>query len=185
MKQKKRKSWVLAYCGMVAALSVALMLVGAIFPIAMFIAPALASFLIATVCVECGRKSALTTYAAVSLLGLLFVPDKEVAMVYAALLGYYPLLKPYLDHIRMSLVRAVCKLLLCNGAMLVVYGLVLLLFPAGDIAQELKTTALVLTVATLLIGDVAFLLYDRALVNLLRIYDRIWRPRLHRMIGRG
>ena len=48
MKGRKSKSWAMADCGMAAALSVALMLLGAVFPIAMFIAPAVASFLIAT-----------------------------------------------------------------------------------------------------------------------------------------
>ncbi len=50
MKKRKSKSWAMAYCGMAAALCVALMLLGTIIPIAMFIAPAVASFLIATVC---------------------------------------------------------------------------------------------------------------------------------------
>ena len=50
MKKQNRKSWTMAYCGMAAALCVALMLLGAVIPIAMFIAPALAGFLIATVC---------------------------------------------------------------------------------------------------------------------------------------
>ena len=54
MKKRKSKSWSMAYCGMAAALCVALMLLGTIIPIAMFIAPAVASFLIATVCMECG-----------------------------------------------------------------------------------------------------------------------------------
>ena len=36
MKGRKSKSWAMAYCGMAAALSVALMLLGAVFPIAMF-----------------------------------------------------------------------------------------------------------------------------------------------------
>ena len=58
----------MAYCGIVAALCVALMLLGAVIPIAMFIAPAVAGFLVATVCVECGMQLALTAYAAVSLL---------------------------------------------------------------------------------------------------------------------
>ena len=68
MKKQNRKSWTMAYCGMAAALCVALMLLGAVIPIAMFIAPAVAGFLSATVCVECGRTMALTAYAAVSLL---------------------------------------------------------------------------------------------------------------------
>ena len=71
----------MAYCGMAAALCVALMLLGAVIPIAMFIAPALAGFLIATVCVECGRTMALTAYAAVSLLALLFVPAIALGVI--------------------------------------------------------------------------------------------------------
>ena len=94
MKKQQRKSWAMAYCGIVAALCVALMLLGAVIPIAMFIAPAVAGFLIATVCVECGRTMALTAYAAVGLLAVLFVPDKEVALIFVFLLGYYPLAKP-------------------------------------------------------------------------------------------
>ena len=89
MKKRKSKSWSMAYCGMAAALCVALMLLGTIIPIAMFIAPAVASFLIATVCMECGITMAWTAYAAVSLLGLLFVPDKEIALIFTVLLGYY------------------------------------------------------------------------------------------------
>lgn len=180
---KARKSWAMAYCGMAAALSVALMLLGAVVPVLMFIAPAVASLLIATVCVECGRTMALTAYGAVSLLSLLFVPDKEVALVFVFLLGYYPLVKPRLERIRPPLVRGLCKLLLCNGAVLAMYGLVLLV-PAGSISQELKTTALVVSLATLAMGNVAFLLYDRALHNLLQVYQLVWRPKLHKMLGK-
>ena len=173
----------MAYCGMAAALSVALMLLGAVFPIAMFIAPAVASFLIATVCAECGMTMALTAYGAVSLLSLLFVPDKEVALVFVFLLGYYPLVKPCFERLRPALLRAVCKLLLCNGAVLLMYGLVFLLVPAGSIAQEMRATALAVSLATLAMGNVAFLLYDRALHNMLMLYRIVWQPKLHKMLG--
>ena len=156
MKKQNRKSWTMAYCGMAAALCVALMLLGAVIPIAMFIAPALAGFLIATVCVECGRTMALTAYAAVSLLALLFVPDKEVALIFV---------------------------FLCNAAVLAMYGLLLVLIPAGSISQELRTTAWIVTLSTLAMGNVAFLLYDRALHNLLMLYRLVWQPKLHRMLG--
>ena len=183
MKGRKSKSWAMAYCGMAAALSVVLMLLGAVFPIAMFIAPAVASFLIATVCVECGMQLALTAYAAVSLLALLFVPDKEVALIFVFLLGYYPLVKPRFERIRLPLVRVLCKLLLCNGAVLAMYGLVLLLIPGGSISQEMRTTALAVSLVTLAMGNAAFLLYDRALHNMLMLYKVVWQPRLHKMLS--
>ena len=174
MKKQNRKSWTMAYCGMAAALCVALMLLGAVIPIAMFIAPAVAGFLVATVCVECGMQLALTAYAAVSLLALLFVPDKEVALIFVFLLGYYPLAKPKFERIRPAVLRIVCKLLLCNGAVLV---------PAGSISQELRTTALAVSLATLAMGNVAFVLYDRALHNMLMMYRLVWRPKLHKTLG--
>ena len=166
MKQNHQKSWAMAYCGIVAALCVALMLLGAVIPIAMFIAPAVAGFLVATVCVECGMQLALTAYAAVSLLALLFVPDK-----------------PKFERIRPAVLRIVCKLLLCNGAVLAMYGLVFLLVPAGSISQELRTTALAVSLATLVMGNVAFVLYDRALHNMLMMYRLVWRPKLHKTLG--
>ena len=183
MNRKHQKSWGMAYCGIVTALCVALMLLGAVIPIAMFIAPAVAGFLVATVCVECGMQLALTAYAAVSLLALLFVPDKEVALVFVFLLGYYPLVKPRFERIRLPLVRVLCKLLLCNGGILAMYGLVLLLVPAGSIAEELRTTALAVSLVTLAMGNAAFLLYDRALHNMLMLYKVVWQPRLHKMLG--
>ena len=183
MKQNHQKSWAMAYCGIVAALCVALMLLGAVIPIAMFIAPAVAGFLVATVCVECGKTMALTAYGAVSLLSLLFVPDKEVALIFVFLLGYYPLAKPKFERIRPAVLRIVCKLLLCNGAVLAMYGLVFLLVPAGSISQELRTTALAVSLATLVMGNVAFVLYDRALHNMLMMYRLVWRPKLHKTLG--
>ena len=183
MKKNHRTSWAMAYCGIVAALCVALMLLGAVIPIAMFIAPAVAGFLIATVCVECGLQMALTAYAAVSLLALLFVPDKEVALIFTVLLGYYPLVKPKFERIRPALLRGVCKLLLFNGAVLAMYGLIYLLVPMGSISQELRTTAMAATLVTLAMGNVAFLLYDRALHNMLMMYRLVWQPKLHKTLG--
>ena len=76
MKRTPGKSWMLAYCGMASALCIAVMLLGTALPILLFIAPAVAGFLIAAVREECGSRMALTAYAAVSLLSLLLVPDR-------------------------------------------------------------------------------------------------------------
>ena len=104
------------------------------------------------------------------------MPDKEVALIFVFLLGYYPLAKPRFDRIRPAVLRCVCKLLLCNAAVLAMYGLLLVLIPAGSISQELRTTAWIVTLSTLAMGNVAFLLYDRALHNLLMLYRLVWQP---------
>ena len=184
MRQNTNPSWPVALCGMVVALSVVLMLLGAIIPIAMFIAPAAGGLLIGAVAEECGHRYAWITYGAASVLGVLFVPDKETALFFVALLGYYPLVKPRLDRLRPAPLRVGAKLLLCNGSVLALYGVLLVLFPAGQVADEVQEAAFVLAAVTLLIGNVAFLLFDRALVNLLKVYRLVWQPRLHKMLGK-
>ena len=63
------------------------------------------------------------------------------------------------------------------------FGLVLLLIPGGSISQEMRTTALAVSLVTLAMGNAAFLLYDRALHNMLMLYKVVWQPRLHKMLG--
>ena len=48
----------------------------------------------------------------------------------------------------------------------------------------MRTTALAVSLTTLAMGNVAFLLYDRALHNMLQVYRILWQPRLHKMLGR-
>ena len=127
----------LAYCGMASALCIAVMLLGTALPILLFIAPAVAGFLIAAVREECGNRMALTAYAAVSLLSLLLVPDRGGgAGNFAALLGYYPLVKPRFDRIRPETVQLLAKLSLCNLAVLAIYGLLLALLPGAPPMEQ-------------------------------------------------
>ncbi len=184
MRQNTNPSWPVALCGMVVALSVVLMLLGAIIPVAMFIAPAAGGLLIGAVAEECGHRYAWITYGAASVLGVLFVPDKETALFFVALLGYYPLVKPRLDRLRPAPLRVGAKLLLCNGAVALLYGVLLVLFPAAQMPDEVQEAAFAMAAVTLLIGNVAFLLFDRALVNLLKVYKLVWQPRLHKMLGK-
>ena len=94
---RARQSWPVALCGMAVAVAVVLLLLGAILPVALFIAPAAGGIFIGAVGVECGRRWAWTAYGAAGLLGLLLVPDKETAFLFVALLGYYPLVKPWFE----------------------------------------------------------------------------------------
>ncbi|MCI2046768.1 MAG: hypothetical protein LKJ90_03525 [Faecalibacterium sp.] len=183
MKQKHRKSWALALGGVFGALAVAVMLLGAVIPLAMFIAPAFAGLLVMFACAECGPRMAVTLYTAISILSILFVPDKEVALVFVGILGYWPLIKPRYDTIRSPALRALAKSFTFILAILAIYSLVFVLFPATQISDDLKEAGLALTAATLLVGNIAFLLYDKAMASLLRLYRLVWQPKLHHMLG--
>ena len=141
----------------------------------------MASFLIATVCVECGKTMALTAYGAVSLLSLLFVPDKEVALTFVFLLGYYPLASLF-ERIRPALLRLSASCCSATaGSWRCTAGAA-----AGPGGQHRRRAAHY--GAGRLAGDAghgqcSFLLYDRALHNMLMLYKVVWQPRLHKMLG--
>lgn len=182
MRSRNTQSRRVALCGLMGALSVAVMELGVVIPVAMFIAPMLACVLVMVVCAECGSRFAWAEYAAVALLGVLFVPDKEVAFTFA-FLGYYPLVKPRFDALRPRPLCAAAKLLYFNASILAMYALLYGLFFPGQLLADLAGAGLALAAFTLLVGNIAFLLLDKALVNLLRAYCLVWRPRLHRMLG--
>ncbi len=179
-----RRSWCVALCGVLGALSIALMLLGAAIPLAAFIAPAVGGLLVLLACEECGRQMAWTMYAAVSLLGVLFVPDKEVALVFLLPLGYYPLVKPRFDALHGALLRLAAKTLLFIVSISAMYGLLLLLFSMDYAPEALVSAGEWLAALTALMGYTAFVLYDRALLNLLRLYRLVWQPKLRRILGR-
>ena len=178
----KRHTQAVALCGVLGALAVAVMLLGAVLPIALYIAPMFAGLLVLVVREECGTRMAWTMYAAVSLLGVLFVPDKEVVFTFIFIAGYYPLVKPRLDALCPLVLRLSAKLLLFNGSVLVMYGILMLLFFPSWMQMQWNMAELLFTGVILLLGNAAFFLYDKAVVNLLRAYRLLWQPRLHRML---
>ena len=99
--RRKSKAPVIALCGVLAALAVALMFLGGTVAFAVIACPVLASLVLIPVYCECGWKWGLLWYAAVSALGLLLAPEKEAAILFV-FFGYYPMLKKFFGRIRKS-----------------------------------------------------------------------------------
>ena len=149
----------IALGGMMAALAVVVMSLGGLIPVATYVCPMLCMLLELTVCLFCGTRIAWAWYGAVSILSLLLGPDKEAATVFC-FLGYYPIVKPRLDCMKLSVLW---KGLLFNASMLVMYWLLMHLFGMAELAEEFsefgKWTAIIL----LGLGNVTFFLLDRVL----------------------
>lgn len=179
---KKNKSFSVAFCGVFGALSVVVMLLGSIIPIAIYIAPALAALLVVLAMEECGKKMAGTLYLAVSIISLLFVPDREVSFVYVFLLGYYPLIRDKLDRLTPKWKSIGAKLMLFNVSLLVAYGLLLLMFFPGWEQMQRMTAEWVITTVIWLLGNLSFYLFDRAIPIMLLVYRIRMKPRLHQVL---
>lgn len=145
-----------------AALAVVIMCLGGIIPIATYICPMLCALLLAVVLKFTGRRIAWAWYAAVSLLSLLLGPDKEAAAVFV-FLGYYPIIKPWLDKRKLS---ALWKLALFNGMILILYALLIWLFQMEQVILEFQELGAVLTGVTLILGNVVLFMLDMLLGRL-------------------
>lgn len=152
----------MALTGMMCALGAAIMMMGALFPLATFCCPALAGLVLIPVFVECGEKLSWCAYAAIAALSLMLCPDKEAALLFV-FLGYYPILKWRLEQIRSRLLRIFAKLGIFNLSVGIAYALLIFLLRMDAILQEYREMGMVLAIACLLLGNLTLLLYDRLL----------------------
>lgn len=175
---RDRMSFRVSFCGVLAALMVAIMLLGTMIPTTTYICPALAGVLLIPVVWEFGFRTGGVLYLAVSLLSLFLAPDKEAGLFFVLLFGWYPLLRPKLQHIRRRVPRVVLKLVLFNLSLVVIFALLLFVLVMPDLQTEAQTWTGLLLAGMLLLGNVAFLLYDLLLARVSDLYVCRLRPKL-------
>lgn len=159
----------IALCGVLSALAVTVMLAGGLLGAATYCAPLLAMAALLPVLEECGAGAAWAAWAAVSILGLLLVSDRELALVYAAF-GWYPVFRPALNRIPLKFLRLLVRLALLNGMTLLLYGGLL-----GLMGLTADLTSRRLNALLLVLANVIFLLLDRILDRLTSLWRRKWR----------
>ena len=76
--------------------------------------PALCGVLTTLVVIECGDRTALLMYGAVSILSLLLLPAKESAVVYLLVFGWYPVAKRRIESINKPVLEWGLKLGGCS-----------------------------------------------------------------------
>ena len=148
--------------GMLAALAVVIMNLVGLIPVATFVCPMLCMMILTLVVRFCGRRIGWAWYGAVSILSVLLGPDKEAAAIFA-FLGYYPLLKPWLDRMKGG---TLLKFLFFNCVILLMYWLLINLFGLAQIAQEYRELGLAMTIFTLITGNLIFFMLDKILARL-------------------
>lgn len=144
-----------ALCGLMAALSTVILLAGAVLGFGIYLAPMVAGMLLLPVGRSFGWKYHGMLWIVVSVLSFLLVPEIEETLMYLCLFGCYPILYPKLCGLPRG-VRALVKLLLFNGAFLLVELLVIWVL----VPQAVEWWY---AVVLLLLGNMMFLCYDRAI----------------------
>ena len=169
----------MALCGMMTALSVTVMLMGGVIPLATFCAPMLAGLSLLPVIAEAGKRMSLAAYAAIAILSLLLGPDKEAALLFA-FLGWYPAAKWTLDRIRRRPLRIAAKLGLFNLAIAAMLLSMAFLLNMQAVIAEYAAMTGVMAAGCILMGNACMLLYDRLILIWMFLYLKRLRPKLMR-----
>ena len=164
-QQQSRRA---ALCGLLAALSVAILSLGGLIPFATFACPMLAMICLLPIVCDYGTGTALLVYAASAVLGVLLCADKELALLYV-FLGWYPAFRPRLERLP-RLPRAGVKTGLFCLAVTAMYALILHLLRLDAVVEEFAEYSAPMLIGLLAMGCLVFLVFDRALGVLALVY---------------
>ena len=159
----------IALCGILTALSVTGMIIAGFMGVFTYAAPMIAGGVMIVPVREYGKGTAFTMFASVSLLSMILIPDKEMALFYLLLFGHYPIIQPLLNGINHKLPRILLKALVFNAGAVLSVLLAKLIF-AVPIFDSDKPIWL-LAAAYLIAANICFALYDRALLGFYTLYD--------------
>jgi len=154
----------IALGGVLSAMAQVIMGLGTMIPFATYICPVLCMLILCVYHRIAGRKAAWTWYIATSLVSLLLSPDKEASAM-LVFFGYYPIVKPVLEGKALGWFY---KFTVFNISILTMYGLLIYVFAMTQVAAEFQEMGTVMTIATLLLGNVTFFVLDRLLTILFR-----------------
>lgn len=173
------KSFRVAFCGLISALSVVLMISTSIIPVATYAFPCFAGILLTAVVIEFGEKWAFAAYAAVSLLSLFLAGDKEAVVYFIAFLGFYPILKSYIERLRSKAAQYIIKYAVFNVCIIAAFLACKFILAIPD--EEFTILGFYVPWAFLAAGEFIFFLYDIAVTVLVQRYVISVRSKLFKM----
>lgn len=154
--------------GIVTALSVVLMLLTTVIPFGTYAFPAFAGMLLVAVVIELNCAWAFSVYFVVSVLSFLLLSDKEAALYYAVFLGFYPIVKNFIERIKSRVLQYVLKFSAFNVCMVLAFYLSV--FVLSIPKESFSINGHYLPLVFLALGNVAFIIYDFCVTKVVTIY---------------
>lgn len=179
-KQGSSIGYVVSLCGVMSGLALALMFILGMVPSFEYISPALGGMLIWIIRKQLGVKYGLVSYLAVGFLGLLIVPNYEATMMFLFLLGYYPIIREYLQKIKIKLFQWAAKLAVFAIPSIGAYFVLIHLFGLEYLLEEADDFGKYGSLVLLGLGALAFVLYDIFLGFFNPFYDKIIKPKIQK-----
>lgn len=169
--------YVVSLCGVMSGLALALMFILGMVPSFEYLSPGIGGMLIWVIRKQLGIKYGLTSYLAVGILGLLIVPNYEATMMFLFLLGYYPIIREYLQKIKIKIFQWIVKLAVFAIPSVGAYTILIRLFGMEYLMEDVAEFGLY---GLLALGAIAFILYDIFLGLVNPYYDKIIKPKIQK-----
>lgn len=158
-----------AMCGVITALSVALMFLGGTMFVFVYIMPMLTSVFMIMLKRTFSTSGAVITYISTSILSLMLVPEKECALMYVLFFGYYPIIYHSLESIKLVPLKWIAKLIVFNVSLLSVQLLLIYAFHIPFLSEG-EGIAVIIVFAVLM--NILFVIYDYTIKMLWILYEK-------------
>ena len=164
--------------GICSAVCLMAMFMSSFLPMLNYTIPACAGFMMVVMVVETNLGWAMATYCSVSLLCIFVTPNYEASLLFIIFMGYYPILKYYLDaHVSKGL-RIAIKLVVYNIAIVLFYLAFQFIFTSVDMIEGLERFGKFAPLVLWAMANAVLPLYDFALTQLTDIYTKWFRKKI-------
>ena len=163
---------------MMAALASAFMLLS-YFPYLTYAIPAIAGMFIMVVVIEIDCKWAFGSYLASAFLVFLFA-ETESKLMFIGLLGYYPIIKALIERVKRPILEWLIKIVVFNLSLAVIYFALSALI--GINGEDLGIFGKYGVIILLILGNVAFVLYDIAVSRMSVVYWNVFHHKIRKFI---
>lgn len=184
MGRRSSLSFNIAYCGIMVAFSVVVML-AALIPSMTYVLPAFSGMCIWTVSEQIDRKWAFLSFAASAALCFMLIPEIEADFYYAFLFGYYPLVRELIEKIRPKVLAFLAKLALFNVAVVIAFWILLHLLSLELVLEGLESFGDAAIYVMWGAANVTFLLYDFALGYIFYAFRKWIKPKLNKKLKKN
>ena len=178
----KKLSYKVALGGVIASIAIFIMFLTGFGPFLTYLCPMCAGALLVMIVIEVSRKWAFATYVAIALLCVFITPDKESAMLFIFLFGYYPILKSILEKTKSRILEWIIKIAVFNVSVVSAYWLIINVFGMGQVLDSLGEWGKYGVLIFLGLANFAFVMYDYALSGIVDSYIKWFRPKFLRKI---
>lgn len=147
-----------------------------------FAIPSIAGFLIVSIVIEVNRKWAFAAFFCSSIVCSFTVADKEAVLIFILFFGYYPIIKSIIESIKNKLIQFVIKFLIFNLVAVMDFFIVTNIFMVSP--EIFSVFGVNFDVVIIIVGNIAFLLYDIAISAFVLKYIKLIHPRIAKLLER-